>query len=264
MIVDELAKRIKNGDRSVIPQLWENTNRFIYYCLNRLEHHNPANTDRMAQMGITHEDVQQEAYFILLNALEQYDPGKGYPFSNSLKYAAMNHFFSMIGMRTKKQRSDILATAERLEKPIASEDGGLNISDLMPDESAIIAFENAEDKVVSHELKKEISDALSKLNSEQRAAIDHFFFNDSQLQTHQKAVNFTPKELSTNKTKALRKIRSTHGKRLLPYAEELGIIQKYAYHSSLNSFQNTWTSSTERAVIKIMEMEESKKKTDFR
>lgn len=256
MAVDEIAKAIKDGDRSLIPTLWEHTNRFIYRCLNRLERQNPANAERMVQTGLTHEDIEQEAYFIFLDAIEQYDPNKGYPFLNSVKYATMTRFFSLIGMRTKVQRSEPLPFAERFEKPIASEDGDVYISDLIPDENAVIDFENTTDDIVREQLKKEIFDALSELNSEQRVAIDYFFFNGQQLQSYQKAGDFSKKELTANKNKALRKIRRTHGKRLIPYAEELGIIQKYGYHSSLNSFKNSWTSSTERAAIKLIDYKE--------
>lgn len=256
MTVDKIVKAIKNGDRTLISTLWEQTYRYIFYCLRQLERQNPANTERMVQMGLTHEDIRQEAYFILLDAVDQYEPDRDYTFLNSVKYAATTRFFSIIGMRTKTQRSEPLPFAERLEKPIASEDGDIYISDLIPDETATIAFENAEDKVIRHELKKEISDALSELNSEKTAAIDYFFFNGCQLQSCQKAGDFSKKELTANKNKALRKIRRTHGKKLIPYAEELGIIQRYTYHSSLNSFKKTWTSSTERAAIKLIEHKE--------
>ena len=256
MTVDRIAKAIKDGDQTLIPTLWEQTNRFIFRCLSQLERHNPANAERMAQMGLTHEDIRQEAYFVLLDAIKRYEPNKGYTFLNCVKYAAMTRFFSIIGMRTKAQRSEPLPFAERLEKPIASEDGDIYISDLIPDENAIIAFESVTNDIVREELKKEISDALSELDNGQRVAIDYFFFHGQQLQSCQKAGDFSQKELTSNKNKALRKIRRTHGKRLIPYAEELGIIQKYTYRSSLNSFKKTWTSSTERAAIKLIEHKE--------
>lgn len=256
MTVDRIAKAVKSGNQTLIPVLWEQTHRYIFYCLRQLEHHNPANAERMIQMGLTHEDIRQEAYFILLDAVDQYKPDRDYTFLNSVKYAATNRFFSIIGMRTKEQRCNPLPLAERLEKPISNGEEDIFIGDLVPDENAVIAFESVTNDIVREELKKEIFDALSELDSDQRVAIDYFFFHDQQLQSCQKAVDFSQKELTSNKNKALRKIRRTHGKKLIPYAEELGIIQKYTYRSSLNSFKNTWTSSTERAAIKLIEHKE--------
>lgn len=253
MTIDKIVKAIKNGDRTLISTLWEQTYRYIFYCLRQLERQNPANTERMTQMGLTHEDIEQEAYFIFLDAIEKYDPNKGYPFLNSVKYATMTRFFSLIGMRTKAQRSDPLPLAERLEKPITSEDGDIYISDLIPDENAVIDFENSMDNIVRDNLKQKISDALSELDSIQKAVIDSLYYQELQVQSCAKAMDLTPAEIHSEKNKALRKIRRTHGKKLIPYAEELGIIQRYTYHSSLNSFKNTWTSSTERAAIKLID-----------
>lgn len=247
-----MAASIKNGNDSLVPTLWNATNKFIYHCLNHLEHRNPANAERMEQMGITHEDIIQEAYFVLLKALKAYKPNNGYSFFSSLRFATANHFFHLIGMRTKRQRMDPFPSAERFEKTY-SDNEDCSLLNVVPDETAIKSFESAADKIVFNELKKELSMALSELDDIEKDIIDAIYYQKTDIKDYSKANHITTGKIYRFQNRAFHKIRKRHGESLLSYAEELEIIERYCYNSSFENFKYTGSSSTEKAAIHLID-----------
>lgn len=261
MTIDELATEAQKGDREQINKLWEETNRFIYYYLNKIEKRNPANTERMRQAGLTHEDIRQEAYFVLCDALKTFHPQEGYTFLSALRFAALRRFFSLIGMRTEKQRKEPLSCAVRFEHPIIGEDSeDLCVADTVSDENAINELETILDKEVYKELKKEVYEALGELESEQRETIEQIYFDGLTMGDISREQKVKSGIVRTRRDKALCHIRKNHGRQFIPYAVEMGIIAENAYGTTLSTFRHTRTSSTERAAIKLEEAKKRMKK----
>lgn len=254
MTIDEMAKEIKTGNETMVLELWEKTQRFIFYYLTRLENHNPRNKARMIQMGITHEDVQQEAFIIYMEAIEKYDTAGTYSFLSLLKYRTMNRFFNLIGMRTASQRNDPFTKAERLEKPLPGLDNeALTVGDSIEDETASIVLSEVLDQSVCESCKAEILAILDTLSPIERHALYGKYFRNKTLKELGMERNVSGEAIRRLQTDAINKIKRRYRRILFDYAAEMDIIDTNAYRSSLSSFRRTWSSSTERTAEKIIE-----------
>ena len=69
---EELAMRIKNGEKELLPTLWEQVKNLIAWKAQRYFNH-------CSTLGTLHyelDDLIQESYFAMLQAIEYYEPGE--------------------------------------------------------------------------------------------------------------------------------------------------------------------------------------------
>ena len=93
---EALVARIKAGEPELMGQLWEQCKRLLWVLMRR---EISGKTERLAQAGVTVEDLKQEVYFALCEAVKAYDPADGYLFTSYLKYPVHNAVFNAIGLR---------------------------------------------------------------------------------------------------------------------------------------------------------------------
>lgn len=255
MTNEQMAKEIKTGNNDLIPELWEATRLYIFHALNHIVERNRANQERMVSAGVTKEDLDQEAFFILLEAVNAFDPAGGYSFISSLRFAAQTHFFALVGMRTAKGRNEPLSNADRLEQPIGTDEEDIGcLGDTIADKTATEAFDSVLDRDTSRRCGKVISDILDTLEPYERFVIVGIYFENKTLTQLAAERNVSIEAIRQKHMKALRKLRKgKYANQLRPYAAE--IIDLYGYHSSVRSFRRTWSSSTEITAIKIMDHE---------
>lgn len=240
MTNEQLAK-----ERDILT-LWTRNRKFIFHIFKKLLNGNPANWERMTAAGLTIDDLEQEAFFVLLNAVEAFDPSGGYTFLNSLQYAAKTRFFELIGMRTAKGKNDPLTNADRLEREIAVGNSSAPLGDLLPDEEAEAHLEAVENDLNREQLLEVLSVIMDRLTPTEREVIGGVYFNGKTLtklaEEHGKSYN----AIRQQKQSALRKLKR-RGSRLRPFLWD--DIPGVAYRGSLGAFKRHWTSSTEQAVI---------------
>ena len=76
MTNEELAKAAQQGNQGALPQLWEATRALLFAFAWKF--YTRQGKDRCAQRGVTLEDLQQETFFALCDAVGAFDEGKGY------------------------------------------------------------------------------------------------------------------------------------------------------------------------------------------
>lgn len=84
MTNEELAVMAKAGDRSALAALWEQNTGLLATLFRRLYVRAGA---RVAQTGVTWEDVEQCFFLAVVNAVRTYEPERGMLFSTFLGYA---------------------------------------------------------------------------------------------------------------------------------------------------------------------------------
>lgn len=99
---EELAVKIQAGELNYLPELWAQTKKWIAASYKRMLRNSTASQDRFIRAGVTLDDLQQEGYFALLEAVDAYKPDAGYQFITYLRYPIMNRYFSAIGLKTAK------------------------------------------------------------------------------------------------------------------------------------------------------------------
>lgn len=158
---EELCLLIKQGDTGYLPELWEQTRKFIAMQAKRFyfkgETHN----------GVEIEDLVQSGYFAVLQAVEHFEPERGFTFINFLAKTLNNAFCEVIGIRSSKR--DMLNYAASLDEPYGGDENRTLlhfIGDLTPGsgdvEAAVI------ESVYLQELHCALDNALAILPDKKR------------------------------------------------------------------------------------------------
>ena len=75
MTNEELAVQAQAGDKGAISQLWNQTRGIIFMILARYYNRNP---ERFTRCGVTMDDLEQEGFFAVLEAVEAFNSAKGW------------------------------------------------------------------------------------------------------------------------------------------------------------------------------------------
>lgn len=219
MTNEELALLIREGRDDLTPKLWEQIRYFVkgyagaYY--NR-------SAEAFRSCGADLEDLEQECYFAFLDALKQYDPGKGFTFITFLKYPIRARGAYLLGIRNGAGKNNKpLDNSLSLDAPITDTDGSpLTFLDTVEDPEAQQSFENAVQKISDSETRAAITAALEKLPERERGVIVKEFFEGMAQNQIAEFYGVSSERVRQIKVRALRHLRGNTKLRLL-YEEQL-------------------------------------------
>ena len=254
MTNEELAQRIKAGEKDLIGKLWEQTERLLRFMIDR-ELIVADKAERAEAAGVTLEDLLQEGYFALLQAVEAYDPETGFSFTAFLKWPVKNVVNRAIGIKTKKDREDPLSSAYDLDAPI-SEGSDETFSDFTADPSDPI--EEVTDRLFREKLHEDLERSLAELPDREAEVIRARYYDDQTIAeiAHRKGV--CRQRVYEIEQEALEALRMKE--ELQAYRDE--IITRYAYKGGFQRWKNTGESSVEAAALKLAEIDERAAKLD--
>jgi RNA polymerase sigma factor (sigma-70 family) len=199
--------------------------------------------------GIEVDDLVQESYFALLDAVQAYDPKSGYKFLAFMKYPIKNRFNELVGFRTAKGRNDILSHSTSLDKPVdGTED--IILGDSIPDAGAKADMESVIEKDYRRRLHNDLQKCIEELPDEQQEVIKMRYFRENSFEEISLCTNKQHNVVRALKDKGIGKLR--RDKRLKIYREE---IMSRAYRGSFSSWLHTGTSSTEKAAMMLSDFE---------
>lgn len=246
MTNEELAERIYAGDTWLYSVLWDNLKRYIYRVCNA---YYKRHRERMTACGVTLEDMEQEAYFTLYDAVEAYHTtGKRYKVITCLKYPLLNCFNGLAGYSRQRACKEPLNGYRSLYEPIDSEDGALLV-EMIPDEAA-----NFEDDAIGHVDRSAIYADMERILQGRPELVELMrerFIQGRQVRDIAAQRDTTPQAVRAQLDKALRMLRHPSN----------GLWQKYGYdiayasmrHTGLQTFRYTQTSAVEWAAILLDE-----------
>lgn len=201
MTNEELAKAARQGNQGALPQLWEATRALLFAFAWKF--YTRQGKDRCAQRGVTLEDLQQEAFFALCDAVGAFDEGKGFLFTTYLSRATENRFRACMGIRGKR---DPLNAADRLERPLPGEEERQQ-GDTIPDEQAQAALEAVDDAAQQEQLQAVLGEALEALPAPQGNVLRlRFACRKTRPETAQ-ALGISPQEVRKEEQRALQLLR---------------------------------------------------------
>lgn len=157
MTNEELATRIKAGERELTSELWEQVRKYLYYRAKRFYN---ANCERCARAGFTLDDLGQECYFVFLKAVQYWKPESGYKFTTFLDFPFKNTCKQLLGIARKG--TDPLNCCVSLDRPCKEEDSeGTTLGDLQADETAHEFIYRVEQEAISQVIAQEV-DSLAE------------------------------------------------------------------------------------------------------
>ncbi len=163
MTNEEFAAKIQAGERDQLIPLWDQVRRFAYQQARRWS--------AAGRGGATAEDLVQEGFVALLDALERWRPDAG-PFLSMYALRLKQAFTLATGQRTQRDRLDPLQDSTSLDAPLTDREGDpLLLSDVIPDPAAEAAVEAVVERDAAAQRNEAIRQALDALPADQRRAV---------------------------------------------------------------------------------------------
>ena len=202
MTNEEMANAAQTGSRAALSRLWEAVRPLLFSLAWKF--YTRQGKERCAQRGVALEDLQQETFFALCDAVQAYKPEKGYQFTTYLHYATENRFKACMGIQGK---ADALNHADRLERPIPGDEEQGEQGDIIPDEkaeAALLAVDDQEEQAHFHNV---LEQALGELSVVQSSILRHRFTQKHTRQQTAQALHITPQEVRREEARALQLLR---------------------------------------------------------
>ena len=223
MTNESLAVLIQNGNTEYEELLWDKTERFI---MCKAADYYRKYQSQCRQKGVDIDDLCQEGYFALVDAVKAFRAETGWKLLSYIKYPLMNRFNVLLGFRGKRQLPTV-----GLDTQINGD--GATLGDVLPDERAGEQLNGVIHEQYIEQLRRDMGVALGTLPGNESTAVRLRYYERAQLQGEQRQAL----------ERGIRKIR--HNNSIKMYRSD--IIDGSAYKPG-----TVWTSSTERTAIKLI------------
>ena len=163
---EELARLIQSGQRDRILELWAKVRRFAMWRARKWVDYGP---------GITMDDLEQEAFIALLDALERWREADG-PFLSIYALRLKGVFMKATGQKTKRSRMEPLNQATSLDAPIGEDGEGGTLEEFVEDPSGGEGFEAVEERDTLEHLRADMEEAMGSIPAEQREILRRKYY----------------------------------------------------------------------------------------
>ena len=169
MTNEELAMRIKAGESELMSELWTQVERFVAQQARKFF---SAYMSRCQQLGLELEDIQQEGFFGIQAAVEDFDSDKGVLFLTYAGYNIKRAFFRAAKMDYRNWQSNTAYQAVSIDEPLTETGGTLAATLESPEnvESEVI------DRVFTETLAKDLGAAIANLSQPWAETINAIYF----------------------------------------------------------------------------------------
>ena len=222
MTNEQLANQAQTGSRAALTELWGAVRPLLFSLAWKF--YSRQGKERCSSHGVTLEDLQQECFFALCDAVGAFDEGKGYQFTTYLSRATENRFRACMGIRGKR---DPLNAADRLERPLPGEEERQQ-GDAIPDEQAQAALEAVDDAAQQEQLQAVLGEALEALPAPQGDVLRLRFLGQRTRQQTADALGLALADVRREEQKALVQLRGRPSVRLLG----ADFLEGAAYHGT--------------------------------
>lgn len=199
-----LVIKIQSGDTSLMLTLWEQVERFAKQQAAKFFYNH---SDRCAAMGVELEDLQQEAFLGVHNAVEGYNADKGVKFLTYAAYHLMSRFYSAVKLNRAEGKRP---TPVSLDEPTLTNDNGeaVSLMNAIPDQTAQKELDEVIERVYMNEIGATLQRVLDCLPPIQReTAVNCFCYGLSYAEYgRQRGVNRVTIRQSAER--ALRNLRA--------------------------------------------------------
>lgn len=169
---EEYASVIKEGHTEYITPLWESVEKLLRLICSRWWSEYDA---RFTQCGITLEDLIQESFFALMDAIAAYDSNTGYKLTSYLRYPIQNRFNALLGFRSHT-RSDSLNNSVSLNA-LLGDDEDCELMDLTPDPNSEDLLRQSEQADYITYWHTVLENAMQrKLDHQQKCVVYDFYY----------------------------------------------------------------------------------------
>lgn len=200
MTNEELAVKIKQGDKDARSELWEQVRLFIIKMAFKYY-------EKLQMSGREYipdiDDFISEGYIAMMEAVKYYSPDKEYKYITYLSKTLKKAFVAVAGLRTSRTRNEPLNNSRSLNLPVGTESDDMEFVDLLADEEAQEHFLQIE----LTETQQIVADALAELNEGDRQLIKMRYWYECSFNTIGSALGITNTAAIAREKRILRKLR---------------------------------------------------------
>lgn len=281
MTNEELVEKIQQGERDLLPRLWEQVERFVSKVAVRWA--KAVEPDNIPQAMEFADELIHTGYIAVVEAADTFDATQGAVFMTHLGFYIKKHFesecaaasgiprgiYSRAGAaRQKKKQGQKLSGLEQkmikfcfptsLNTPVGDgrrDDDREELGDLIPD--PVDDFADAEERIFQQQLHEALEEALGQLPENQEKVIRLRFYQEfsqgevcEQLGVSRERVRELQEKALWN-LKQRRNLESYIDRRNAQYVQQF-VEDRTPYYLrvSVDTFQNTRLSAVERIVLK--------------
>ena len=239
---EELAVLAKSGDKQVIYTLWTQVEKLCSAFSARFI---AKFQKRCNACGITNDDLMQECFIALLEAVQAYKPESEYKFTTYLYRYVLNRFNALSGYRTKRAMNDPINNSKSLHEAV-SEIEDITIMETLPDDTATEEFENIIEREYTQELHNALDEVMEQaLTPKQERIIKQYFYNGLTLHELGTMEGNSTERIRQVKAAAIRQMRKPqYARNLTSFAEWSNMF----FSGSLSHFKTSMASNTELIV----------------
>lgn len=241
---EELAILIKAGNTELYTVLWQQIKGLLYRYA-RKHYHQYYN--KCISSGIELNDLIQESYFALCDAVKAFEPSTGFKLSSYLAYPIKNRFAEMHGFRGRKNEP-LLHGVISIDTPLTDTEE-YTLADTLPSESASSDFETSAERIYNEQLHNALDKAMNTtLNKNQAFVLREHYYSNKTLSEISSIINVSSSRAQQIEHKAIRALKGGKSKEILKAFTD-DILSERAYHSTgLSAFGNNCASSVEMAI----------------
>ena len=170
MTNEELVQCIIAGEEELTPELWNQIEKFVSWRAKRFFF---AYQDRCKQLSIEFDDLYQDGYFAMLQAIEKFNPSRGAKFLTVFGFYLQRQFFTAAKMRSTGWQHNKVYACESLDAMLLTSEG-INYLDTIPDKSNDL--ETVETEVYWAVVAPAINQALNTLTNRQREILTSIYY----------------------------------------------------------------------------------------
>lgn len=210
MTNEELALRAQAEDQESIGQLWEQVRPLTYQFAGRFFGRSFASC---RTHGVALDDLQQECFLAVVDAVKAYDPDRGLKFNSFLSFPLKKHFNALIGCRGN-QRADPLNESTSLDDSLpGTEDPDMTLMNAIEDDSV-----NIEEGAEESDVQQIVDKAVNRLKPFLRFLIKRVYFQGCTLEALSQETAMDRNKIKKDHRKALDELRKTEEiKQLTPF-----------------------------------------------
>lgn len=165
------ALEYQKGDANALSRIWKRNQGFLYRVCYQFYDRNKG---QCCACGVGPEDLMQESFFALLEAVRAFDLERGYKFLTWVSYPLKNRFNRLLGRRGVP---DPLNSCESLDEPRTDDETNTRGA-MIPDQAASDAFKSVEAQIYNSELHAALDEALSVLPVQHRELLKCRYYEE--------------------------------------------------------------------------------------
>jgi len=163
MTNEQLVVRIQAGETDLMSTLWEQVKLFAYKQAWKFY---KRQTNRCLSLCVGIEDLQQEAYLAIYQAVEAFDIEKCVKFLTYAGYHLIKCFYTSVGLhRATRKYAEYSLDYIIVDN---AKGGNLSLLDILPDQTAEAEIENAIEREYLSQVGEILNKALNCLSAPQR------------------------------------------------------------------------------------------------